>query len=34
MGKLRLAVAGAGGRMGRQLIQAIAQNDDLSLIHI
>lgn len=31
MGKLRLAVAGAGGRMGRQLIQAIAQNDDVVL---
>ena len=31
MSKLRLAVAGAGGRMGRQLIQAIAQNDDVVL---
>ncbi|OBU13107.1 4-hydroxy-tetrahydrodipicolinate reductase [Morganella psychrotolerans] len=31
MSKLRVAVVGAGGRMGRQLIQAIAQSNDVVL---
>src|SRR5436853_14252 len=29
--RLRVAVAGASGRMGRMLIEAIAQSDDLAL---
>ena len=31
MSKLRVAVVGAGGRMGRELIQAIAQSNDVVL---
>jgi len=32
MAKMRLVVAGAGGRMGRTLVKAIADNKDLTLV--